>query len=61
MAKRQIEDSAGTLGGAGLAKAGIIVGWVGIGLLVLGICIGIALIALSFGGVGICAALESTY
>ena len=56
MAKRQIEESAGAQGGEGLAKAGIIVGWVGIGLFLLGICIALGIFALS-GGLAACAAL----
>ncbi len=56
MARRQIQESAGAQGGEGLAKAGIIVGWVGIGLFVLGICIALAIIAMS-GGLAACAAL----
>ena len=39
MAKKEIASSAGTLGGEGLAKAGLILGWVGIGLTVLGVCV----------------------
>lgn len=38
MAKREIRESGGALGGDGLATAGIVLGWVGIGLGVLGIC-----------------------
>lgn len=53
MAKRQIAESGGTVGGEGMAKAGIIIGWVGIGLTVLGICAFIAI----FGGAGACASL----
>jgi hypothetical protein len=59
MAKRQIEESAGTLGGEGLAKAGIIIGWVGIGLTVVGVCIWL-FVVLGFGGLGFCAALGNT-
>ena len=44
MARREITDSAGTLGGEGLATAGLVLGWVGIGLGVLGLCIGGAFI-----------------
>lgn len=44
MAKKEIEESAGTLGGEGLAQAGLIVGWIGIALGVVGICIGGAFI-----------------
>lgn len=39
MAKREIFESGGTLGGEGLAQIGVILGWVGIGLTVLGVCI----------------------
>ncbi len=38
MAKNEIRDSRGALGGEGLAKAGVILGWIGIILGVLGIC-----------------------
>ena len=33
--KRQIEESGGTQGGLGLAIAGIVTGWVGVGIVVL--------------------------
>ncbi len=39
MAKKEIAQSAGSLGGEGLAKAGIVMGWIGIGLTVLGLCV----------------------
>jgi len=55
MAKRQIAESQGTMGGDGLAKAGIIIGWVGVGLTVLGICIWLV-VFVGFGGLGACAA-----
>jgi len=38
MAKKEIAASAGAQGGEGLAKAGVILGWVGVGLGVLGVC-----------------------
>lgn len=38
MAKREITQSAGALGGEGLATAGIILGWIGIALTILGLC-----------------------
>jgi hypothetical protein len=38
MAKNEIRDSRGALGGEGLAKAGVILGWIGIVLGILGIC-----------------------
>ncbi|HEY77158.1 MAG TPA: DUF4190 domain-containing protein, partial [Thermoflexia bacterium] len=56
MAKRQIAESGGAMGGEGLAKAGIIIGWVGIGLTVLFICLWVGFIALGIGG-GMCASL----
>jgi len=37
-ARNQIAQSQGTQGGEGLAKAGIIIGWVALGLWALGIC-----------------------
>ena len=37
LAKSQIDGSRGVEGGRGLAIAGIVLGWVGIGLLILGI------------------------
>jgi hypothetical protein len=40
MAKKDIARSMGRLGGQGLAQAGIILGWIGIGLAVFGTCIG---------------------
>jgi len=39
MAKKEIANSRGALSGEGLAKAGIILGWVGIGLPVCVLCI----------------------
>ena len=39
MAKKEIDASPGMLGGTGMATAGIILGWAGVGLAVLGGCI----------------------
>ena len=39
MAKTEILQSAGTVGGEGLARVGIILGWIGIGLAVFGACL----------------------
>ena len=38
MARKEIRESAGGLSGDGLATAGIILGWIGVGLTILGIC-----------------------
>jgi len=38
MAKREIRDSGGQVSGDGLATAGLILGYIGVGLTVLGIC-----------------------
>jgi len=46
MAQKEIAESLGTLGGEGLAKAGVILGWIGIGLGLIGICIGGLVIAI---------------
>ncbi len=43
-ARRSIAASGGRLGGDGSATAGIVMGWIGIGLLVLGILAAIVLI-----------------
>jgi len=55
MAKKEISESAGTLGGEGLAKAGIIMGWIGVAIGVIGCCIGGVVILLSLGVFGIAA------
>lgn len=39
MARKEIDANPGMMGGAGMATAGIILGWVGVGLAVLGGCI----------------------
>lgn len=39
MAKKEIQESMGSLGGDGMVKAGIILGWIGVGLGVVSICI----------------------
>jgi len=38
MAKREISESRGTLGGESLAQVGIILGWIGVALTVFGVC-----------------------
>jgi hypothetical protein len=47
-AKTEIAASAGALGGEGMAQAGIILGWIGIGLGVLAVCAFCALFILPF-------------
>jgi len=39
MAKKEIRESMGALGGEGLATAGMVLGWIGIGLSVVGLCV----------------------
>jgi hypothetical protein len=45
MARKEIRESAGAIGGDGMAVAGLVLGWIGVGLLVIGLCIGCALAA----------------
>ena len=40
-AKREIRDSGGAVGGGGMATAGIVLGWIGLGILVIFILLGI--------------------
>jgi hypothetical protein len=40
MARNEIRASGGTVGGGGLATAGLILGWIGVALGVIGLCIG---------------------
>lgn len=42
MAKREINESGGTLGGESLAQIGMILGWIGLALGLCGCCIAIA-------------------
>jgi hypothetical protein len=46
MAKREIRDSGGRLAGDGMATAGLVLGYLNLGVTVLGICAVVALIAL---------------
>ena len=52
MAKGEIARSGGMLGGAGAATAGLVLGYIGLGMSVLGLCIFGALF-----GLGLCAPL----
>jgi hypothetical protein len=45
-AQKEIRESAGALGGEGMATAGLVMGWIGIGLSVIGLCIGCAVLGL---------------
>lgn len=44
MAKKEIQQSAGSLTGEGMARWGMILGWVNIGLSLVGLCLGILVI-----------------
>jgi hypothetical protein len=63
MARKEIRESGGTVTGDGMATAGIIIGWVGVSLAVVGICIGILalVLGLSIPGIAICAELGNTF
>ena len=43
-AKNEISHSNGTVTGDGLAQAGVILGWVGIGLTLIGLCLGLLML-----------------
>jgi hypothetical protein len=49
MAKGEIRNSGGMVTGDGLATAGLILGYIGLGLTVLGICAAVFFFALSLG------------
>ncbi len=64
VARGQIRDSDGRMGGDGLAKAGIILGWIGIALAVIGICLVVLTWAGLIGGslgLTLCAGLGNSY
>ena len=48
MAKREIAESGGTLGGEGLAQVGMILGWIGLALALVGCCIAFGVFGFSF-------------
>ncbi len=61
-ARNQIAQSRGTQGGEGLAKAGIIIGWVTLGIWALGICAALIFGVAVPGGLAsctLCSELES--
>jgi len=47
MARKEIQESNGNLGGDGMATAGLVMGWIGIGLSAIGLCIGGTVFAIS--------------
>ncbi|TET53991.1 MAG: DUF4190 domain-containing protein [Anaerolineales bacterium] len=66
MARNQIRESGGRMGGEGLAKGGIILGWVGIlgGLIIACLIVLLTLGVFTFTlpvGIGVCGGLGNTY
>lgn len=53
VAKNEIRDGNGLVEGERLASAGVILGWIGLGLSALSICLVIALFVLGFAGTAI--------
>jgi hypothetical protein len=51
-AKGDIRKSAGALKGEDMATAGIILGWVNLGLTVIGICVGVVIVLGVMGAIG---------
>lgn len=51
-ARNEIRQSAGRLSGEGMATAGIILGWINLGLTILGMCIGIVILLGVFTALG---------
>ena len=58
IATKKIERSNGALRGVEMARGGIVVGWVGIGLTALGICIGLIIFVVVGMGSGSLSLLE---
>ena len=54
VAKGQIRDSAGRMGGDGLATAGLVLGYLNLAITVLGICLFILMVAGVISGAVIC-------
>jgi hypothetical protein len=61
MARKEIQESAGTIGGEGLATAGLVMGWIGIGLTAIGLCIAGFFIGISFCFVPLGIWMENSY
>lgn len=58
VAKSEIGKSHGRIGGEGLANAGLILGWIGIGLGVLTFCLGMLIFLGVFGSIAFCGPLS---
>ena len=58
IAKSEIEKSQGRLGGERLARAGLVLGWVGLGLGFLVICLSVLMFLGIFGGIAFCGPLS---
>jgi len=58
IAKSEIEKSNGRLGGERLARAGLVLGWVGLGLGFLVICLSVLMFLGIFGGIAFCGPLS---
>lgn len=61
VANADIEKSQGRLGGERLAKAGLILGWVGIGLGVLTFCLSVLMIFGLIGSFALCGPISSYF
>ncbi len=59
IAKSEIEKGQGRVGGERLANAGLILGWVGIGLGLLTICLSVLIFLGLIGGIAICGPLSA--
>ena len=59
MGKKEIRESGGVLGGDGMATAGLILGWIGVALLLIGICV--ACVAFALIPLGIITYGEETF
>ena len=58
VAKSEIEKSHGRIGGERLARAGLILGWVGMGLGLLTFCLAALMFLGVFGGIAFCGPLS---
>ncbi len=56
--KSEIEKSHGRIGGDRLAKAGLVLGWIGIGLGLLAACLGVLMFLGVFGSIAFCGPLS---